>query len=108
MAMTARERMWEYAVLKTLGFGNRFLAALIAGESVTIAMFGGILGIALSFPAALIFAAKLGTLLPVFQISRNTVLLGFTISCVIGLLAAIVPVFNAIRVRVVEALRHIG
>jgi len=108
MAMTARERMWEYAVLKTLGFGNRFLAALIAGESVTIAIFGGILGIALSFPAALIFSAKLGTLLPVFQISRNTVLLGFGISWVIGLLAAIVPVFNAIRVRVVEALRHIG
>ncbi len=60
MAMTARERMSEYAVLKTLGFGNGFVAVLIGGESVAIAVLGGAVGIGLGFPTAAVFSSKLG------------------------------------------------
>jgi putative ABC transport system permease protein len=108
MAMTARERMPEYAVLKTLGFGNRFLATLIAGESVTIAVSGGCFGMGLAFPVAAVFSAKLGALLPVFEISRETLVFGFLISWGIGLISALIPAWHATHVRVVEALRHIG
>jgi putative ABC transport system permease protein len=108
MAMTARERMAEYAVLKTLGFGKGFLSVMITGESVTIAVFGGFLGILLAFPVAAVFAAKLGTLLPVFQITWRTMLLGLAASAAIGLLAALLPSWRAAHVRIVEALRHIG
>jgi putative ABC transport system permease protein len=108
MAMTARERMAEYAILKTLGFGNRFLALLIAGESLTIAVFGGGLGIVLAFPTAMVFSAKLGTLLPVFEISYPTLLYGIAVSSGIGVISAIFPAWRAMHVRVVEALRHIG
>jgi putative ABC transport system permease protein len=108
MAMTARERMSEYAVLKTLGFGNGFVATLIGGESVTIAVLGGGLGMALAFPTATVFSAKLGALLPVFEISRETLWFSVLISWGIGLLAALIPAWRATHVRVVEALRHIG
>ncbi len=52
MAMTARERIGEYAILKTLGFGASHIAAIIFGESLVIALIGGLLGVLLTFPAA--------------------------------------------------------
>jgi putative ABC transport system permease protein len=108
MAMTARERMSEYATLKTLGFGDLFLAKLIAGESLTLALLGGTLGMGLSFPAAHIFSRKLGTILPVFRIETGTLMLAGAICCVIGLLAAVFPVWRATRIKIVDALTHIG
>jgi putative ABC transport system permease protein len=108
MAMTARERMSEYAVLKTLGFGNRFVAVLIGGESVAIAVLGGAVGIALAFPTAVVFSAKLGALLPVFEISSETLIFSALLSGFIGMMSAIIPAWRATHVRVVDALRHIG
>ena len=40
MAMTARERLSEYATLKALGFGPGYVAALVLGESLAIAAVG--------------------------------------------------------------------
>jgi putative ABC transport system permease protein len=108
MAMTARERMGEYAILKTLGFGNRFLFLLISGESVAIAILGGILGMALSFPIAAVFSREIGPILPVFHIQWKTILIASVLSCVIGFLAAVFPAWRAMKVRVAEALSHIG
>ncbi len=108
MAMTARERLWEYAVLKTLGFGNGFLWVLIAGESVAISLAGGLLGTLLSFPIAGVFAQRLGTLLPIFHISLQTILLNFVVSIAIGLIAALLPAWRACRVKIAEALTHVG
>jgi len=108
MAMTSRERMPEYATLKTLGFGNRFLIVLIAGESVCIAMLGGITGMALAFPVAGVFSEHLGTLLPIFHIHWETLLASFSISLGIGLLAAALPAWRAVRVGIAEALSHAG
>jgi putative ABC transport system permease protein len=108
MAMTARERMAEYAIIKTLGFGNRFLFLLIAGESIAIAMIGGILGIALSFPVAHVFSKEIGALLPVFHVEEKTVLIAGALSCAIGFLSAVFPACRSMRVKVAEALSHIG
>ncbi len=44
MAMSIRERTGEVAVLKTLGFRRRAILLLLAGESVSIALLGGVLG----------------------------------------------------------------
>ncbi len=60
MAMTARERMSEYATLKALGFGGARIGALVWGESLALTAAGGALGMALTFPAADYFASELG------------------------------------------------
>jgi putative ABC transport system permease protein len=44
MAMAIRERTAEVAVLKTLGFRRNVILYLLVGESVSIALLGGILG----------------------------------------------------------------
>jgi len=43
MAMTARERIAEYATMKTLGFGGWHVAGVVFGESLVIALSGGVL-----------------------------------------------------------------
>ncbi len=108
MAMTARERMPEYATLKTLGFSSRFLTIVIAGESVSIALAGGILGVAMSYPIADVFAREMGALLPVFEIHWKTILMCLGVSLSIGLLSAAFPAWRASRVSIAEALGHIG
>jgi putative ABC transport system permease protein len=108
MAMSARERLGEYATLKVLGFGAGFLATLIFGESLLLALTGVILGIALLFPVAATFSAAMGTLFPVFEISQQTLLLQGVAGLVVGIVAAIVPTLRSINVNIVDGLRSIG
>jgi putative ABC transport system permease protein len=108
MAMTARERMAEYATLKALGFGPYFLGSLIFGESLVIALTGAIFGIVLTYPVADWFAAQMGTLFPVFEISRSTLWLQGICAVVVGVAAAVLPALRAARVRIVDGLRAVG
>lgn len=108
MAMTARERIAEYATLKALGFGPRFLAGLIYGESVAIALAGAGIGILLTFPVADAFSKQVGTLFPVFGVSLETVYMQIAAAIAVGITAAVLPAFRAARVPIVEGLRSIG
>ncbi|MDR6393310.1 ABC transporter permease [Paraburkholderia phenoliruptrix] len=108
MAMSARERTVEYATLKALGFGPAFLALLMFGESLTICVVGGGLGILATPPAASFFKQATGGVFPVFHVSRETMLLQAACALVVGLAAAIIPALQAARVKIVEGLRAIG
>jgi putative ABC transport system permease protein len=108
MAMSARERLPEYATLKALGFRPGFLRRLIAGESLLIALAGGGIGIAATFPVTAAFGPALGTLFPVFQVSTRTILLQLCAALVVGLVAAVAPSIRASRVRIAEGLRAVG
>jgi len=108
MAMTARERLAEYATLKALGFGPGYVARLVFGESVAIAIIGAALGIAATFPVSAAFGAKMGTLFPVFEVSGATVALQIGCALVVGVAAALLPGRRAARVKIVDGLRAIG
>jgi putative ABC transport system permease protein len=108
MAMSARERLSEYATLKALGFGSGFLALLIFGESMAIALFGSLLGILATLPVAQAFSGAVGSLFPVFQVSSQTILLQLGCAATVGLIAALLPGWRATRVRIVDGLRSIG
>ncbi len=108
IAMTARERTSEYATLKALGFGPAFIGWLIVGESLFIALAGGALAVAVTFPIASAFAKTMGTLFPIFFVSRETVGLQMVAAAVIGLVAAAWPAWSAGRIRIVEGLRHVA
>lgn len=108
MAMTARERSAEYATMKALGFGPVHIATLIFGESLAIALVGGMLGIALTFPLAQAFVGAMGSLFPIFYVSDATVMWQLAATVLIGAIAACVPAWTAARVRVVDGLRAIG
>jgi putative ABC transport system permease protein len=108
MAMTARERLAEYATLKALGFGPGVVTLLVFAESLAIAGVGCALGIALTFPVGDWFAARVGTLIPVFRVSGATVALQVLCALGVGAIAAIFPARRAAAVRIVDGLRAIG
>ena len=108
MSMTVRERIGEYAVLKTLGFGGFRIAGLIAGESMVIVMTGCALGIALTYPAAQAFRHQLGNYFPVFNVNKHLFVFYAGASVFIGLVAAVFPAWKAIRTPISEGLRRIG
>jgi putative ABC transport system permease protein len=108
MAMTARERQEEYAVLKTLGFHGRDLVILIAGESVSIALMGGLVGLMAIFPAAHFFRTALGNYFRIFNVSDETLITCMIIAVIIGALAAIFPAWRAARMSIAEGFRRIG
>ena len=108
MAMTARERYSEYATMKAIGFSNGYVAFLIFAESLAIALFGGLLGIAATFPIAALFASFVGTLLPVFIVSDETLAMQLGASLIVGVVAALIPAWRVGRVRIVDGLRAIA
>ncbi len=108
MAMTTRERIGEYAILKTLGFGGRHITALIFGESLVITIMGCLLGSVLTFPATKVISHELGTYFPVFNIGRETLYLNFVAALIIAFVAAIIPTQRAIHIRIADGLRRIG
>ncbi len=108
MAMTVRERIGEYAIMKTLGFGGRHIAALILGESLVIAATGSALGIALTFPAAKAFGNSLSQYFPIFNVSRSTIYMDMAAGFIVAVVAAVFPIWRAIQLRIAEGLKRIG
>ncbi len=108
MAMTARERIAEYATMKTLGFRSPHVAAVIFGESVMIALLGGLLGIGLSFPAGHWIQTQLKQFFPVFSISGATVVMELLAAFTVGTVAALFPSWRAATIRIADGLRRIG
>lgn len=108
MAMTARERIGEYAVFKTLGFRGYHIAGLIFGESLIITMTGCVLGIALTFPAAKAFSTALSNYFPIFNVSISTIYLDLLAALLVGIVAAIFPTWRAATIRIADGLRRIG
>ena len=108
MAMSVRERGREYATLRALGFGPVRIVGLILGESLAIALLGGVLGVLFCYPAAAVFAAEVGTLFPVFEVSDETAGLAIGCAVAVGVLAALLAAPQAVRVPIVVGLRGMG
>lgn len=108
MTMTARERLAEYATLKALGFGPPFVVKLLFGESLLIALIGGLIGMAVTFPLARAFVNAAGTLFPIFNVSMLTISLQLLASVVVGVVAAAWPAWKMSRIDIVQGLRHVA
>lgn len=108
MAMTARERTTEYAVMKTLGFRGYHIMALIAGESLVIAFIGGVIGLIGAFPIIAGFQRLFPTLFPVMNVSDQTLILSAAAALFVGIAAAIFPTWRASRMTIVEGLRSLA
>jgi putative ABC transport system permease protein len=105
MAMAVRERTTELGVLKTVGFSDGSILTLVLAESVSLAVVGGLVGLALAKLVTL-GGDPTGGMLPVFYLAPPKMLLGLGLAVVVGLGAGIVPALIAMRLRVVDALRR--
>jgi putative ABC transport system permease protein len=108
MAMTARERIGEYAIFKTLGFRAFHISGLVFAESLTITMIGASLGIALTFPVAQIFGRELNQYFPIFNVEQKTIVMDVIAALIVASVAAIFPAWRAVKIRIADGLRRIG
>ena len=98
---SARDRTW----LKTLGFSGPQVLALVLGESCLLALLGGGIGFALGY-LFVSFGDPTHGALPIFFIPTGQIALGIGLILLLGLLTGALPAFQAMRLRIVDALRR--
>jgi len=108
MAMTARERLSEYATMKALGFPPRTVALLILAEAMLLAALGGAIGMLLTPPVVQLFHAATISVFAKMPLVPQTFYLQAACALVVGLVAGVVPAVRASRIRIVDGLRHVA
>ena len=108
MAMTARERLSEYATLKALGFKPGAVAAMIIGEAFLLAALGAGLGMLLTPIAVKGFHAATVSVFAKMPLVAQTFYLQAACAVAVGVVAGIVPAIRAARVKIVDGLRHVA
>jgi putative ABC transport system permease protein len=110
MAMSIRERWREIGVLKTLGFQNNQVLALLMGESMLLALGGAVLG---SFGAKLLFSnLDMATITAGFMqrlnVTAGTLVLCLGLGVLVGIVASGFPAWRAAQRPAVEAIRRVA
>ena len=106
MAIAVRERTNELAVLKAVGYSDRFVLLLVLAESLMVAAVGGALGLLLAKGLTLLGDPTHG-LLPFFYLPASAMGIGLLAALAIGVASGILPAIGAMRMRVVDALRRV-
>jgi len=104
MALTIRERTREIGVLKTLGFSGGRILRLVLGESILLAMLGGLPGIALAAFATVVLRRSLGNMAPTFAVTPAIALIGVCFMLALGIITGLIPAVNAMRLKIATAL----
>ena len=105
MAQAIRERTNELAVLKTLGFSDGRILSLVLVESCLIAIVGGGLGLAVSYPIVSYVGMQTNGMVPPLFLPARDIAIGAVIIVVLGLATGLWPALQASRLRIVDALR---
>jgi putative ABC transport system permease protein len=107
MAISVRERTGELAVLKAIGYSDRFVLYFVLAESLVIALFGGLIGLGLAMLAIPVVGSALNGLLPPLLLSVGVLGGGLGFALLVGAASGLLPGIGAMRMRVVDALRRV-
>src|SRR5438045_4105647 len=87
MAISFRERTAELGVLKAIGVSDRSVLFLVLAESVTIVLFGGVLGLTLALVLFLGTGAALTGMLPPLLLSKPMLSFGLGFALLVGVIS---------------------
>ena len=100
MMQSVRERVPEFAVLRTLGYSGSRVLSLVLAEALTLCILSALAGLALAALAFPLLASIVGTaVLPL-----SVVLIGIGCAIVLALAAGMPPALRAQRLSIVDAL----
>jgi putative ABC transport system permease protein len=107
MAQSVRERIPELAVLKTIGFGDVTMLALVLAESLLIAGIGAVFGMGVAWLAIQGIAAAVSAYLPGLAFTPVMFAQGLGLAVAFGVLTGLLPAVQAMQLSIVNALtRH--
>lgn len=104
-AQSVRERVSEFALLRAVGFKSGRIMRLVISESLLLLVSGAIVGLFLSWLVTHALYPLVGNFLGTFELTWRATGAGVILAIVFGVLAALVPGWALMRLRVAEALR---
>ena len=102
MFVSVRERTNLIGIQKSLGAKNIFILFQFLSESVLLSFIGGFFGLILTY---IITELGKGAMGMDISLSSNNIILGFTISILIGIISGFIPAYSASQLDPVEAIR---
>jgi putative ABC transport system permease protein len=105
MMRVFRERIPELAMMKTLGFGDATIGAMIGMESMLLCATAGLTGLAAAWLVMKPLARAIADVLPFLRMEPSTVVAGTLLAILLGALASAIPAWQSARLNVVEGLR---
>ncbi|MBV8886782.1 MAG: ABC transporter permease [Chroococcidiopsidaceae cyanobacterium CP_BM_RX_35] len=102
MLVSVVERTREIGIRKAVGATNVAILSQFLAEAVVVSLIGG--GIGIVFGIAIAFGTATGFKFP-FVVSFWSVVVGFGLSFIVGLLAGVIPAHNASKLDPIAALR---
>jgi len=102
MFVSVRERTNLIGIQKSLGAKNIFILVQFLGESVLLCVIGGFFGLVLTW---LMTMAARGAMEIDISLTGTNIILGFTISVLIGIISGFIPAYSASQLDPVEAIR---
>ncbi len=106
MAQSFRERIPEFAILKTLGFSHLSVMVLVLAESVIISLLGGLFGLLLAKIFLIGIAEKVAGTLPGLIMSAEVFVKGIGLILILGLITGAAPAIQGLRLNIISALRR--
>jgi putative ABC transport system permease protein len=104
MAQSIRERIPELAILKTLGFSDGKVTALVLAEAVLLLVLGGGIGMGAAVAAMPALNGSTGGRFPPLFVGGDTWLLAAAIAAFVALAIGLPPALRANRLKIVDAL----
>lgn len=102
MFVSVKERTNIIGIQKSLGAKNYFILSQFLFEAVFLSLIGGVVGLLIVYLITLVAGDSIGMDI---ILSKSNIILGFTISILIGVVSGFVPAYGASQLDPVEAIR---
>ena len=102
MFVSVKERTNQIGIQKALGARNWFILIQFLVESVVLCIIGGIIGLIMVYIGTTIASNMLDF---EFVLTSSNIILGLTISAMIGIISGFIPSYSASQLDPVEAIR---